>query len=52
MSRSTERSGVPDRYGGGDCCAYSGRVDYVRIEPGVHPPDTCANRRERDSQRD
>ena len=42
---------VPD-YGGKGACAYSGRVDHVRIVPGPHPPDSYANRPERLAQRD
>jgi len=39
-------------YGGDGCCRYTGRVDYVHIEPGAHPADSYANRPERDAQRD
>jgi arylsulfatase len=39
-------------YGGDGPCPYSGRVAYVRIEPGPHPPDSYANRPERLAQRD
>ena len=39
-------------YGGEGACAYTGRVDFVRIEPGAQANDSYANRRERDAQRD
>jgi len=42
---------TPD-YGGEGACAYSGRVDHVRIAPGPHPADSYANRPERLAQRD
>jgi len=43
---------VSARYGGSGACAYTGRVDWVRIEPGPHPADSYANRPERLAQRD
>ena len=43
---------VTSRYGGQGACAYSGTVDYVRIEPGPQAPDSYANRPEREAQRD
>jgi arylsulfatase len=43
---------VSTLYGGEGCCAFTGRVDFVRIEPGPHPSDSYANRPERDAQRD
>ena len=43
---------VSSLYGGSGACAYTGTVSFVRIEPGPHPADSYANRRELDSQRD
>jgi hypothetical protein len=43
---------VTPEYGAEGACPYSGRVAYVRIEPGAHPPDSYANRPERLAQRD
>ena len=43
---------VTSRYGGEGACVYSGRVDFVRIEPGPQAPDSYANRPERVAQRD
>jgi hypothetical protein len=43
---------VTPLYGGEGCNRYTGCVDHVRIEPGAHPPDSYANRPERDAQRD
>jgi arylsulfatase len=37
---------TPD-YGGTGTCAYTGRVEHVRIVPGAHPADSYANRPER-----
>ena len=39
-------------YGGEGACAYTGRVEFVRIEPGAQAHDSYANRREREAQRD
>ena len=43
---------VTPRYGGSGACAYTNRVDYVRIEPGPQAPDSYANRPERLAQHD
>jgi arylsulfatase len=43
---------VTPRYGRADAFAYTGVVSYVRIEPGAQAPDSYANRREREAQRD
>ena len=43
---------VTTRYGGEGACVYTGRVDWVRIEPGPQAPDSYANRPERLAQRD
>jgi len=43
---------VTPLYGRDDPFAYTGRVQYVRIEPGPHPADSYANRPERLAQRD
>jgi arylsulfatase len=43
---------VSARYGGSGTCAYTNRIDHVRIEPGAHPADSYANRPERLAQRD
>jgi arylsulfatase len=42
---------VTPRYSRADTFPYTGTVQYVAIEPGPHPPDSYANRRERDAQR-
>jgi len=43
---------VTSRYGGEGACAYTGKVHFVRIEPGAQAPDSYANRPERLAQRD
>ena len=43
---------VTPLYGSEGGNRYTGCVDHVRIEPGAHPPDSNANRPERDAQRD
>ena len=43
---------VTPLYGGRMPAATPAASTYVRIEPGAHPPDSYANRPERDAQRD
>jgi arylsulfatase len=43
---------VTSRYGRADPFAYTNTIDFVSIEPGAHPADSYANRRERLAQRD
>ena len=38
-------------YGRADAFAYTGSVEFVRIEPGARAPDSYANRPEREAQR-
>jgi arylsulfatase len=43
---------VTPLYGRDGPFPYRNAIDYVRIEPGPQAPDSHANRRERDAQRD
>ncbi|MFI4904230.1 MAG: hypothetical protein ACHP91_12550 [Burkholderiales bacterium] len=38
-------------YGRADAFAYTGSIEFVRIEPGAQAPDSYANRPERETQR-
>jgi arylsulfatase len=43
---------VTTLYGRNDAFAYTGAIAYVRIVPGPQAPESYANRRERDAQRE
>jgi arylsulfatase len=42
---------VSTGYGRADAFAYTGSIEFVRIEPGAQAPDSYANRPERETQR-